>query len=272
MILEEDININYSMFARPGKISEHVYETYRLMIRSGLRAVFLGGETGHDEINDKIMNKGVVRKDIIDTIQCIKLAAVAEGLSCQIVLSMIYPCPVIPGVTLEDVYEQNVSLFKEATPDAVIINPPAVFPGTVWFEQKEKLGFKLGNSFVNELMNYEYSIYKPVEFWQNLDYTLNDMDLRKILKEIGRLNKAIINMGIPINISDDYLMMSQAIGYSSKADLFDFKKKSFVDIISGTSTFIKQITKTMNDRSKLLAASNPSNQAASPAATSTTKE
>jgi radical SAM superfamily enzyme YgiQ (UPF0313 family) len=234
--------------------------------------VFLGGETGHDEINDKIMNKGVVRKDIIDTIQCIKLAAVAEGLSCQIVLSMIYPCPVIPGVTLEDVYEQNVSLFKEATPDAVIINPPAVFPGTVWFEQKEKLGFKLGNSFVNELMNYEYSIYKPVEFWQNLDYTLNDMDLRKILKEIGRLNKAIINMGIPINISDDYLMMSQAIGYSSKADLFDFKKKSFVDIISGTSTFIKQITKTMNDRSKLLAASNPSNQAASPAATSTTKE
>ncbi|HWR44215.1 B12-binding domain-containing radical SAM protein [Sporomusa sp.] len=268
MILGENLKINYSMFARPGKTSEQVYKSYRLMIRSGLRAVFLGGETGHDEINDKIMNKGVVRKDIIDTIQCIKLAAVAEGLSCQVVLSMIYPCPVIPGVSLEDVFEQNVTLIKEANPDAVIINPPGVFPGTVWFEQREKLGFKLGNSFVNELMNYEYSIYKPVEFWQNLDYTLDDLDLRKILKEIGRLNKAIVDMGVPINISDDYLMMSQAIGYSSKADLFEFKRISFVDIISGTCNYIKQITKTMNERSKLLAASNPPTQDA-PAATST---
>ena len=272
MILAENIHINYSMFARPGKTSEQIYEIYRLMIRSGLRAVFLGGETGHDEINDKIMNKGVTRKDIIDTIQCIKLAAVAEGLTCQVVLSMIYPCPVIPGVTLEDVYKQNISLFKETNPDAIIINPPAVFPGTVWFDQREQLGFKLGSSFVDNLMNYEYSIYKPVEFWQHLDYTLNDMDLQKILKEIGRLNREIIEMGIPINISDDYLMMSQAIGYSSKADLFEFKKKSFVDIISGTCNYIKQITKTMNARSQTLAALNSSRLDASPAATTTKSE
>lgn len=257
MILDNDIKINYSMFARPGKVSEHVYESYRLMIRSGLRAVFLGGETGHDEINDKIMNKGVVRKDIIDTIQCLKLAATAEGVSCQMVLSMIYPCPVVPGVSLEEVFEQNVSLIKEANPDTVIINPPGVFPGTVWFDEKEKLGFKLGQNFVGELMNYEYSIYKPVEFWRKLDYTLNDLDMQKILKEINRMNKAVISMGIPVNISDDYLMMSQAIGYNSKTDLFDFKKTSFIDIISGTCSYIKQITKKMNESSKLLAAANP---------------
>ncbi len=257
MIVDNNIKMNYSIFARPGNVTEYVYESYRLMIKSGLRAIFLGGETGHDEINDKIMNKGVVRKDIIDTIQCIKLAAAAEGVSCQVVLSMIYPCPIIPGVTLEEVYEQNVSLIKEANPDAVIINPPGVFPGTGWFDDKEKLGFKLGESFVHDLMNYEYSIYKPVEFWRKLDYTLNDLDMPKILKEIGRLNRAIIEMGIPINISDDYLMMSQAIGYSSKEDLFEFKKTSFVDIISGTCNYIKQITKKMNERSKLLADANP---------------
>ncbi len=124
MILDNNLKINYSMFARPVKVAEHVYEGYRLMIRSGLRAVFLGGETGHDTINDKIMNKGVVRKDVIDTIQCIKLAAVAEGASCQVVLSMIYPCPVVEGVTLEEVFAENVNMIKEANPDAVIVNPP----------------------------------------------------------------------------------------------------------------------------------------------------
>lgn len=260
MILDNNIKMNYSIFARPAQASEYMYESYRLMIRSGLRAIFLGGETGHDEINDKIMNKGVQRKDIIDTIQCVKLAAAAEGASCQIVLAMIYPCPIIPGVTLEDVFAQNVSLIKEANPDTVIINPPGVFPGTGWFDEKEKLGFKLGENFVNELMNYEYSIYEPVEFWKNLNYTLNGMDMAKILQEIGRLNRAIVDMGIPINISDDYLMMSQAIGYSSKADLFEFKQTSFVDIISGTCNYIKEITKKMNERSRILADSNPNNR------------
>jgi len=253
MILSNQLKINYSMFARPEKATEDVYESYRLMIRSGLRAVFLGGETGHDEINAKIMNKGVVKKDIIDTIQCIKLAARTEGLSCQIVLSIIYPCPVLPDVSLEDVFAENVNLIKEANPDTVIVNPPGVFPGTEWFEQKKRLGFKLGPNFVNELMNYEYSIYKPVEFWRKLDYTLNDLDVQKLLKEIGRLNGAITSMGIPINISDDYLMMSQAIGYSSKEDLFEFKRRSFIDIISGTCHYIKEITRKMNDRSKRLA-------------------
>lgn len=259
MIIDNNIHMNYSIFARPGKVNEYCYESYRLMIKSGLRAVFLGGETGHDEINDKIMNKGVVRKDIIDTIHCIKLAASAEGCSCQIVLSMIYPCPVLPGVSLEEVFEQNVLLIKEANPDAVIINPPGVFPGTVWFDEKEKLGFKLGDTFIRDLMNYEYSIYKPVEFWRKLDYTLNDLDMSAILKEIGRLNRAVLELGIPINISDDYLMMSQAIGYSSKEDLFEFKKISFVDIISGTCNYIKQITSKMNQRSKILADANPNN-------------
>ena len=216
----------------------------------------MGGETGHDVINDKIMNKGVVKKDIIDTIACIKLAAAAEGQPCQIVLSIIYPCPLVPGVSLADVFAEDVSLIQETNPDAVIVNPPGVFPGTVWFDEREKLGFKLGEDFMEKLMTYEYSIYKPVEFWPVLDYSLNGLDMRGILREIGKLNKEIIKMGIPVNISDDYLMMSQAIGYSSRADLFDFKQRSFVDIISGTSDFIGDITRRMNDRSKELAASN----------------
>ncbi|CUH97020.1 hypothetical protein P22_3146 [Propionispora sp. 2/2-37] len=256
MLLANTIKINYSMFARPAQVSEATYESYRLMIRSGLRAVFLGGETGHDVINDKIMNKGVVRKDIIDTIHCIKLAAAAEKQSCQVVLSMIYPCPVVPGVTLEEVFAANVSLIREANPDTVIVNPPGVFPGTTWFEKTEEFGFKLGENFVYEWMNYEYSVSKPVEFWRTVDYTLNGMNMKAMLKELGRLNREIIALSIPINISDDYLMMSQAIGYNSPKDLFDFKQKSFIDILSGTSPYIRDITQRMNDRSAGLAKSN----------------
>ncbi|HEY3425342.1 MAG TPA: cobalamin-dependent protein, partial [Negativicutes bacterium] len=161
MLLENKINIRYSMFVRAGQSSQETYDAYRLMIESGLRAVFMGGETAHDLINDKVMNKGVKRKDILETIQCIKLAAANVGVPCQVGLALIYPCPVLPKVNLETIFEENLRLVAEALPDTVIVNPPGIFPGTVWFEQAASFGFKVDEKFTRQLMQYEYSIYKP---------------------------------------------------------------------------------------------------------------
>ena len=45
------------------------------------------------------------------------------------------------------------------------------------------------------------------------------------------------------------------IGYG-----LSFRQTSFVDIISGTSNYIKEIAKKMNERSRILADSNPNNR------------
>ncbi|HWR43422.1 B12-binding domain-containing radical SAM protein [Sporomusa sp.] len=256
MLLENNFDINYSMFVRAGKASTKTYNAYRLMLNSGLKAVFMGGETGHDAINAKVMNKGVSQQEIVETIECIRLAAAETGKTCRVGLAMIYPCPVLDGITLSEVFQENLRLVARTRPDTVIINPPGVFPGTVWFEQAEKLGFKFSEDFVARMMQYEYSMYKPVEFWSKIEFSLNGMDVRSLLQETGKLARAIEAMGIPIGISDEYLMMLEALGEKSAIGLLKFKHDSLLDVLSGSTGYIGQTVAKINDRSKELALAN----------------
>lgn len=252
-ILDTGLTVNYSMFKRPGKITPATFDDFCLMIKSGLRAVFMGGETGHDVINAKIMNKGTCKKEIIDTINCIRLAAAKVGESCRIGLSLIYPCPVVDGVTLQEVYEENISLISETLPDTVVVNPPGLFPATNWYEEAEKYGFKASRNFARTMMQYEYSIYKPAEAWDNLDYSLNGLSWLELLKETGRLRKAVMDMGIPTDISDEFLMMLDAIGCKSGLDLMKFKQQSLLDIMTGSAKYGNEIIHKINEKSRYMA-------------------
>lgn len=252
-ILKRNLTINFSMFSRAAKVTPALYDAYHIMIKAGLRAVFMGGETGHDLINEKVMNKGVTSKDIVDTINCIKLASSATKNNCRVGLSLIYPCPVVEGVTLEEVFREDMRLIQESNPDTVIVNPPGMFPETEWMENAAKYGFKAEENFVVNFMKYEYSIYKPVELWEELGYSLQEMSGAELLKETGRLKQEIVKLGIPTDISDEYLMMTEAIGYNTRLDLLQFKSKSLQDIMSGSTTYMEQIIEKINQKSRQMA-------------------
>ena len=258
-ILEKGLTVNYSMFVRAVKVTPEVYDAYCLMIQSGLRAVFMGGETGHDLINEKVMNKGIHKKELVDTINCIKLAATAVGKSCRIGLSLIYPTPVIEGVTLQEVFDENMRLIQETLPDTVIVNPPAVLPKTDWMNNADEYGFSISPDFVYNMMQYEYSTYKPVELWGNLGFALQGKTTPEIIKETGRLRTAIADLGIPTDISDESLMMTEAIGYTTKADLLKFKSESLQDIMSGSNRYMREVIEKINTQSRRIANSKFSN-------------
>lgn len=255
-ILEKGLTLNYSMFARAVKVTPEVYDAYRLLIQSGLRAVFMGGETGHDLINETVMNKGIRKKELVDTINCIKLAAASVGKSCRVGLSLIYPTPVVAGVTLQDVFAENMRLIQETLPDTVIVNPPAVFPKTNWMDNADAFGFSIAPDFVYNLMEYEYSTYKPVELWGNLGFALQGKTTPEIIKETGRLRTAIAALGIPTDISDECLMMTEAIGYTTKTDLLQFKSDSLKDIMSGSNGCMREIIKKINAQGRRMASNN----------------
>ncbi|HEX9060422.1 MAG TPA: radical SAM protein, partial [Clostridia bacterium] len=213
-ILKNKLNIRYSFFSRCSGFSPERYESYKLMIESGLKAVFLGGETGNDKINRIVMNKGVCRKDIIDTINLIKDASKETGKKCYIGLAMIYPCPLPQniGVTMEEIFNDNISLIEATMPDTVIITPPSPLPDTNWLKNSSYYGFEFGDDYLNKLMNYEYVMYKPPELWPELDISLNSHKLSEFLAETGRLRKKVNSMGIPTDIVDEYFLMADSIG------------------------------------------------------------
>lgn len=256
MLLAADIKINYSMFFRSGKNPRKIYEVFCLMIRSGLRAVYIGAESGHDVILKEVMNKGLMRQDIIETVKCIKQAAIDVGLPCQIALSFIYPCPVVEGVTLADVLRETVSLIEETMPDTVIVNPPVVLPGTIWYEKSEQFGFKVDLERMKRFMSFEYSLYKPYEFWPEFPWSLNGMDSGAMLQETAKLTQAVDKLGIPLNLPDEAMMMTKAVGYESTESLLEYKRRSLQDVMVGGCSYISELSAQVNEQSRKVAAQN----------------
>lgn len=116
LLKEMNMKIIYSMFARSesgvsdqGKYNR-IVESYRLLLRSGLRAVFIGGESADDRILRSVMNKGLTVDDIIATIRAMKEASSMEGLPLDIGLSLIYPVPTMGLITLAELKEKNINL------------------------------------------------------------------------------------------------------------------------------------------------------------------
>lgn len=148
-ILDNGLHVEYTMGSRAirGSKNKKTYsrlvECYTIMLQSGLKSIFMGGETGNDVINEKVMNKGLKAEDLIYTIKAIREAEQKSGKKLNLTLALIYPTPLVDGVSTEDVFQDNLKLLRTAKPNSVMVTPPGPFKHTRWYEEKEKFGFEL---------------------------------------------------------------------------------------------------------------------------------
>ena len=263
-ILEKGLKIKYSIGCRPvNKISESgkkyaaVVEDYEIMLRAGLRAIFMGGETGDDVINDKIMQKGVNKADIVRTAEAFREAQKRAKTQAYLSLALIYPTPLVEGINLEDVFRADIALIEEMAPDSVIVSPCTPFKHTTWYTQREKFGFELPDDIIERIMRYEYVLYKPPSLWPPLgNLNMQGMNFREMLEECGRLRTAVEDRGIPADLADEYFLMIEAAGYSGKKGLEKFKKETSIDLASSDYRNIQKISEKTNILSRELAESN----------------
>lgn len=256
-ILKRGLNIRYSIGARATRHAAHpeVFETlisqYTAMIRAGLRAVFMGGETGNAWVNEHVMNKGITPEDIRWSIRALRKAEQAAGEKVYISLAYIYPVPTMGEVSRDRVFEDNLTLVRESRPDAVMVTPPVPFKQSDWYRERERYGFNLADDFFRQLMTYEYVVYKPVHMWEELELGLEDMDFKQLMAECGRMKQAIRDLGIDTDVSDEHYLMEIAAGYTKNRKEFAFQ--SMLDIISGDYRFLESVNVRINRYSRGLA-------------------
>ncbi len=259
-ILRRGLNIRYTIGARAIKnareteIFQRLISQYKLMIQSGMLSVFMGGETGNDWVNEHVMNKGITADDIRWTIRAMREAEKQAGKKIYISLAFIYPTPTLGHVMLKKIFKDNLDLVRETKPDSVMVTPPSPFKQSTWYKERRKFGFALNDTFVQDLMRYEYVLYKPADLWPDIGITLENMNFKAIMKECGRLRKAIEQEGIETDVSDEHFLIQIASEYSGRAD--EFKRQSLLDIISGDYRWSEKIGKRLNRFSEQLAQSN----------------
>ncbi len=258
-ILRRDLTVRFTIGARAvrnakdAKIFKQISRQYEILIKSGLRAVFMGGETGNDWINEHVMNKGVNAADIRWTIRAMREAQERAGEKLYIGLALIYPVPTCNKIPLETVFRDNLELVKNTRPDSVMVSPPSPFKQNIWYKQRDRFGFRLKDNFISELIGYEYVLYKPAELWEDVGIELDGKNFKTIMKECGRMRRAVKDLGIETDISDEHFLIMLAAGYTGRSG--EFKRQSLLDIISGDYTWSEKIGKRLNRYSVSLAQS-----------------
>jgi hypothetical protein len=258
-LLAEGLSIGFGIGLRgvqgirnPRKYEETVAE-FEWMFRAGLRSVFMGGESGHAGINEQVMNKGLHPDEVVATIAAVREAGRRTGRTADIGLAVIYPVPLVPGVTQEEVFLATVDMIERVRPDAVAVNPPAPFPGTAWNLEAERFGFGISGDIMHQAMRYEFVPYKPPTMWQDLGLTLNGMSFAEMLSECQRLRKKAEAMGLPTDLTGEHFCVRRSAGIE---DLQSFKRETLLDILSGDYAYTDECFRKTNAAGERLARRN----------------
>lgn len=256
-ILEKKLKIIFGMGSRPIRGAKDLFtqlvNSYAILIESGLRAVFMGGETGNDIINQEVMNKGVVFEDIKYTIHALREAEKKVKEKVYLSLALIYPPPLLEKVRLNHVWADNFRLLKEVSPDSVMITPPGPFLHTKWYEERDRFGFKLDSDIIQKAMEYDYVLYKPPQFWPKLGIQLDGQSFEEVLSECSQFREIVEKqLSIPTDISDEHFLMFYSAGIRTKEDILRSKKETMLDIISCEYRYTRMLSSKVNEYSRNL--------------------
>ncbi len=251
-LIDRNLKVVYSMFGRaefkasnPEKYKD-VVESYRLLIRSGFRAIFLGAESGVDEINERVMNKGATRADIIATVRAMKEASRLEGVPIDIGISLIYPTPTMGIISLEKLKQADIALVEECRPDSILVSPPAPFPGSDWFVKRDEYGFEIDENFVHDMLEYDYVLYKPLYMWPDIGMKLDGMGIKQIFEHCGNLRSELERRGFVTEVTDVQFLMLRAAGYNGIGGVINFKDRTQHSILSCDYRWINRLQEQVN--------------------------
>ncbi len=266
-LLEEGLHIEYSMFVRAETRAKErmpeLIDAYEKIIRSGLKAVFLGTEAANNDILSKIMDKGNSVEDVYFTIKAIKQASYNQRKHLDVGVSFIYPCP-LPrdsGITHEQVLEENLYLLcrlknENYKPDSVLITPAAPLPATAWQMESERFGFDLPENYFQTVLRYEYELTKDPSTWPELDISLHGIKFLDILKMSGLMEKKVREMGYTVNVSDEHCLAARSAGFLGQRGLEEFKMRSDLSLLTTDYSFLTDVYQKINTYSRKVAEKN----------------
>ena len=266
-ILAESLHIEYSMFIRAEtKAKERLAEliaAYEKIIRSGLKAVFLGVEVANNNILSKTMHKGNSVEDVYFTIKAIKQASYNLRKHLDVGVSFIYPCPIPSGsgITHEQVLKENLVFLdtlknENYKPDSVLITPAAPLPATSWQIEHKRFGFNMPENYLQTVLRYEYELTKDPSTWPELDISLNGIKFLDMLKMSGLMEKKVREMGYTVNVSDEHCLAARSAGFVGQQGLEEFKMRSDLSLLTTDYSFLRDVYQRINTHSYRLAEKN----------------
>ncbi len=130
------------------------------------------------------------------------------------VLSVIVPAP---GQTAESA-ARNRDLLLELCADGratVATQFPGLVPRTRWWERRDAYGFELTTSeadYRRLIATYKIRHIIPPTLWEPLPYRVDGRDFHEFAAANGAFQKQLADAGVVVNVSDEMILLAQALG------------------------------------------------------------
>jgi anaerobic magnesium-protoporphyrin IX monomethyl ester cyclase len=233
-ILGENLDVEYSGF---GNFIDAVPQDYPILAKSGCRSLAFGMESGSERILKDAMGKPLRLEKMRRVLEATRKANIFN------VVAVIFPAP----FETKETESETLAFIRDARPDSIAVLFPALYPGTKWANEKERFGFDFKESeYLEAAMNYKMRLLFPMDFWDDLPYSLSGREFRSILKETARLNNVIENDGIVTSLTDDFVLTAALAGYrGQEKKLRDLGRMWF---FTGDAESVQEFVTAVNQR------------------------
>jgi len=232
MLINEKIDIKYTMFARIKDADENLFETLK---KSGCRAIFFGIESG----SQKILDKSLGKKLKVDKIRSVIKACKKSGIFT--ITSFIYPAPFDTDKTMQE----SMDLIFDVKPDSVSVLPAGVARGTEWDKNYKKYNFEFPQgkrAYFNKAMSIKYKLFLPVKLWEPFPHIINNEDFSTYISRTEHFKSILEKNNFLTSFPDELVIVSQYAGYNEKT----FRKRCRELHLNGDYTEITKIIRRVN--------------------------
>ena len=215
-IIDEGIEIKYTMFVRIKDADENLFKTLK---KSGCKAIFFGVESGSQKILDESIGKKVKIEKIKEILKACKKTGIFT------ITSFIFPAP----FETEETMQESLDLIFDVKPDSVLVLPPGILLGTEWEKHYKKYGFSFPKGkdfFFKKAMSIKYKILFPTSLWETSPYSLHNEPIINLIKKTGKFLSALEKRNYLTSFPDELKIVSDYSAYAQKEKKFrdDFRK------------------------------------------------
>jgi len=204
LIVREGLDVKYTGF---GNFIDAVPDYMPVLAESGCRSLAFGMESGSERILKKAMGKPIKLKRMSEVFEATKRARIFT------VVAVIFPAP----FETKESEAETLAFIRDVRPDSVSVLFPAVYPGTRWAAEKERFGFAFDEmEYVDAVMMAKAKLLFPMDFWDDLPYSLSGRNFRGIVNETARLTGILERDGILTSLTDDFVLMALLGGYAGQ--------------------------------------------------------
>ncbi len=234
-VIDEGIDIKYTMFAR---IKDSDEDLFKILKKSGCRAIFFGVESGSQKILDKSLGKKIKVEKIKKVIRACKKAGIFT------IISFIFPAP----FDTEETMKESLDLVFDVKPDSISAVPGGVLRGTEWDKNYNKYGFRFPKGkreYFNKTMTIKYKLFFPGSLWDTPPYSFNNEDILDLIKKTEQFKSFLEENSFLTSFPDELVIVAEYSGYKSKVK--DFKIKCRELHLSGDFIEIFKIIQKVNN-------------------------